>query len=214
MTEEKRLRKQIVDTARAMSARGLAPQRSGNVSARHGSGLLITPSAIAYDAMTAQDIVVVALDGSVAEGQARPSTETPFHLAIYRAREDTAAVVHCHSPAATALACVRRAIPAFHYMVAVAGGHDIRCAEYATFGSEALAINTLRALEDRRACLLANHGQVALGDSLEAALELAAEVETLARQYIDALSVGDPHILDAAEMNEVRDRFAEYNVRP
>jgi L-fuculose-phosphate aldolase len=209
--EAEALRQEIVATAQAMSRRGLSPQRSGNVSARLGEKLLITPSAVPYEAMRASDIVAVGLDGSIKAGQRKPSTEMPFHRAIYAARADARAIVHCHSPRATALACARLAIPAFHYMVAVAGGADIRCAEYATFGTEALAANTVAALEDRRACLLANHGQVALGTSLVAALELAAEVETLAGMYLDLLASGlEPHVLDGHEMARVLKAFDNY----
>jgi L-fuculose-phosphate aldolase len=211
MPREEGLRQEVVATAQAMSRRGLSPQKSGNVSARSGDGLLITPSAMPYEAMQAADIVAVAMDGSVAPGQPRPSTETPFHRAIYAARPDAKATVHCHSPKATALACARLAIPAFHYMVAVAGGADISCAAYATFGGDALAENTVKALAGRRACLLANHGQVAIGDTLEAALALAGEVESLAGMYLDLLASGQPvHILDEDEMARVRKAFEGY----
>jgi len=205
------LRQEVVATAQAMSRRGLSPQRSGNVSARLGDGLLITPSAMPYEAMRPADIVAVRLDGSVAAGQRRPSTETPFHRAIYAARPDAQAIVHCHSPRATALACARLAIPAFHYMVAVAGGVDIRCAAYATFGTDGLAANSVAALAGRRACLLANHGQVALGASLAAALEIAAEVENLAGMYLHLLASGQkPLILDEEEMARVLSAFEDY----
>ncbi|HEX2255691.1 MAG TPA: class II aldolase/adducin family protein [Afifellaceae bacterium] len=209
--EDGALRQEIVATALAMSRRGLSPQRSGNVSARRGDSLLITPSATPYEAMQPADIVAAGLDGSLAAGQRRPSTETPFHRAIYAARPDAQAIVHCHSPKATALACARLPIPAFHYMVAVAGGADIRCADYATFGTEALAANSVAALTGRRACLLANHGQVAIAASLEAALELAAEVETLAGTYLDLLASGQKvHILDEEEMARVLEAFEDY----
>lgn len=205
------LRQAVLATAQAMSRRGLSPQKSGNVSARLQGHILITPSGMAYEAMQAGDIVAIGTDGSPAPGQRKPSSETPFHRAIYEARPDARAIVHCHSPRATALACARLPIPAFHYMVAVAGGADIRCADYATFGSDALAVNTVEALEDRRACLLANHGQVALADTLEAALELAAEVETLAGEYLDLLASGQKaHVLDAEEMARVLEAFKSY----
>jgi L-fuculose-phosphate aldolase len=209
--EAEALRQEIVATAQAMSRRGLSPQRSGNVSARWGDELLITPSAIPYEAMRPADIVAVGLDGRIAQGQRKPSTETPFHRAIYAARPDAQAIVHCHSPRAAALACARQPIPAFHYMVAVAGGAGIRCSAYATFGTDALAENTVDALEGRRACLLANHGQVALGASLAAALELAAEVETLAGMFLDLLAAGlKPHILGEDEMARVLEAFEGY----
>lgn len=212
--EETALREEIVATARAMSAKGLSPQRSGNVSARAGGdAILITPSGLAYETMAPGDIVRVGLDGARAPGQMKPSSETPFHLAIYRARPEAKAIVHCHSPAATTLACARRAIPAFHYMVAAAGGSDIRCAPYATFGTEELAENTVKALQGRRACLLANHGQVAFGPDLGKALELAAEVETLSGEYLDLLKLGEVHVLDDEEMTRVLERFKGYGVQ-
>lgn len=204
------LAQQVADTARDMSARGLSPQKSGNVSVRTDSGMLITPSGMAYDDILPGDIAHVSMSGGRLAGDRKPSTETPLHLAIYRARADAAAIVHCHSMAATALACAGRPIPAFHYMVAVAGGAAIECAEYATFGSDALAGNVVSALDGRRACLMAHHGQVAIGDSLEGALDLASEVETLARQYIDVLSLGEVKLLDEAEMQRVLEKFRTY----
>lgn len=156
------------------------------------------------------DAIEVDLYGGVLAGTLRPSSEWPMHAAIYRARPDAQAIVHCHSRHATALACCGRDIPAFHYMVAAAGGDSIRCAPYALFGSGALAEHALTALRDRRACLLGNHGQIALGSSLEAALALAVEVEELAAQYGAALAIGEPRILDDAEMREVMRRFAGY----
>lgn len=204
------LAQQVADTARDMSARGLSPQKSGNVSVRTDSGMLITPSGMAYDDILPGDIAHVSMSGEHQAGNRKPSMETPLHLAIYGARPDAGAIVHCHSMAATALACAGRPIPAFHYMVAVAGGAAIECAEYATFGSDALAGNVVSALDGRRACLMAHHGQVAIGDSLEGALDLASEVETLARQYIDVLSLGEVKLLDEAEMQRVLEKFRTY----
>ncbi len=197
-------------TALAMSLKGLSPQRSGNVSARYKDAMLVTPSGVPYDKIGAREIVRVGMDGKVVPGELKPSSEAPFHLAIYRAFPAAQAIVHCHSMAATALACARREIPAFHYMVAVAGGKRIPLADYATFGTDELAAAAVRALEGHRACLLANHGQIAWSASLAKALELAAEVETLARQYIDVLALGRPHILDDVEMDRVIEKFRSY----
>jgi L-fuculose-phosphate aldolase len=207
---EKRLRAEVAATALAMSRKGLSPQRSGNVSARFGEAMLVTPSGVPYEEIGAGEIVRVEMDGSVAPGQLKPSSEAPFHRAIYRAFPEAQAIVHCHSMAATALACARLEIPAFHYMVAVAGGRKIPLAGYATFGTDELAQSAVRALTGHRACLLANHGQIAWSGTLAKALELAAEVETLARQYIDVLALGRPHVLDDAEMDRVIEKFRSY----
>ena len=204
----------IVETARAMARAGLAPGRSGNVSARAGpvasGGMLITPSGMAYDDIGPADIVHVGPKGEVEPGARKPSSEWLFHLAVYRARADAGAVVHCHSLNATVLACAHQPIPAFHYMVAAAGGSDIPLVPYATFGTEALAAHVAKGLHDRNACLMANHGQIALGATLGAALELAQEVETLAAQYVKVLSLGRAHVLSDAEMAEVLERFKSY----
>jgi L-fuculose-phosphate aldolase len=194
-----------------MERAGLAPNRSGNVSCRFNGGLLITPSGLPYAEMTAADIVALDLAGKVRAGARTPSSESPFHTAIYRSRPDAEAIVHTHSPRATALACARRPIPPFHYMIALAGGPGIRCAEYATFGTPALAENALRGLEGRRAVLLANHGVIAIGATLEAAYELACEVENMAGQYLKMLAAGlEPVTLDEAEMQRVLAQFARY----
>ena len=207
------MREAVMMTARAMSAKGLSPQRSGNVSVRleDGSGIIVTPTGIAYDEYKPEVMVTLAMDGAPAPGQNRPSTEAPFHLAIYHAFPEAKAIVHCHSMAATALACARMEIPAFHYMVAVAGGGKIPLAKYATFGSDDLAASAVKAMKGGyRACLLANHGQLAWAGSLPKALELAAEIETLARQYIDVLGLGKPHILGKKEMARVIEKFKGY----
>ncbi len=204
------LRQQIIDTALELAERGLSPGLSGNVSVRVDGGMLITPSAMAYDDVLPDDIVFVRDAGEVPGDQRKPSTETPFHLAILAAFPDAGAVIHCHSPKATALACLRKPIPAFHYMVAMAGGDDIRVADFFTPATDALARATVQALEGRRACLLANHGQVAFGPSLEAALALAAEVENLASMYLAALAAGEPQILSKTEMAGVHALFKTY----
>lgn len=209
--DEQSLRAALVETARAMADSGLSPGKSGNVSARGASGgMLITPTGVPYADLCPEDIVRVDAGGQVAPGALRPSSEWQFHLAIYAARPEIGAVVHCHSRHATALACARREIPAFHYMVAVAGGDCIRCAPYATFGTEALGTHAVAALRARQACLLANHGQIALGPTPEKALAMAAEVETLAAQYCTALTIGEPVLLDADEMARVIAKFRHY----
>ncbi|MCB1436017.1 MAG: class II aldolase/adducin family protein [Rhodobiaceae bacterium] len=207
---EAETRREVVETARAMSAGGLSPGRSGNVSARFGAGMLITPSGVAYEGLAPADIVFVGGDGAAQAHRYRPSSEWRFHLAVYGARREAGAIVHAHSRHATVLACAGRPIPAFHYMVAAAGGSDIRCAPYATFGTSELASNVVAALDGRRACLMAHHGQLAFGDSLAAALGLAREVEELAAQYCELLKIGGVGILDEDEMARVLERFKDY----
>jgi L-fuculose-phosphate aldolase len=192
-----------------MNALGINRGAAGNVSARAKGGFLITPSAMAYDVMAARDVVAVDLGGRV-RGVGKPSTEWRFHRAIYVARPEAGAVVHTHSVFATALACLERGIPAFHYMVAKAGGNDIRCAPYATFGTQQLADHVIRALDGRNACLLSHHGMIAIGADLDAALGLAVEVEWLAEVYFATLHIGKPANLADREMREVLQRFAEY----
>lgn len=204
------LGRRIVAVAQRMDAAGFAPTKSGNVSARLPDGMLITPSGLPYASTTPDDLVRMDFTGA-ASSPRRPSSEWPFHAAIYRARPDVGAIVHTHSPKATALACARRPIPAFHYMVAFCGGADIRCAEYATFGTPALAEAVVAGLAERKATLLANHGVVAVGATVEGAFAVAAEVENLAGQYLSILAAGlEPAILDAAEMRRVAERFADY----
>ena len=198
-----------MDTARAMNAHGINQGTSGNVSARTEGGFLITPSAVDYDECTPADVVHMSMDGTV-RGRHQPSSEWPLHRDVLAARSEINAVLHAHPPFATALACLGRGIPAFHYMVAIAGGRDIRCADYATFGSGDLSRTALEALQGRSACLLANHGMVAVGRSLKEVLMLALEVETLARQYVIALQVGEPNLLDDAEMDVVVAKFKDY----
>lgn len=204
------LAKSVIATAQAMSRSGLSAGRSGNVSARDGERVLITPTGMAYEGLETEDIVSMALDGSVPPGSRKPSSEWHFHAAIYAARPDIGGIVHTHSNAATALACREEGIPAFHYMVAAAGGVDIRCAPYATFGTEALAHSAVTALEDRKACILSHHGVIACGATLEKAYELAWEVETLADQYIRARSLGDVPLLSHDEMLLVLEKFKSY----
>lgn len=213
MQGEEEARAAIVAAARALDAAGFMPGKSGNISVRtEEGGFLITPSGLPYAAMTPGDIVAVAADGSAPAGaRHRPSSEWRLHQAIYAARPELGAVVHTHSPAATALSCARRGIPPFHYMIALAGGEDIRCSAYATFGTEALARAAVAALDGRKAALLANHGVVAAGATLAAAEALAREVENLARQYLALCAAGlDPVLLTPGEMAEVRAQFADY----
>lgn len=196
----------VVETARAMAALGLNQGTSGNVSARCGTGFLITPSGLGYDAMTGEQIVRMAFDGTWQGGLA-PSSEWRFHRDILANRAEFGAVVHAHPVNATALAVHGRGIGAFHYMVAIAGGPDIRCAPYATFGTQALSDHVLEALHERKACLMAHHGLIACGADLAEALKIAVEVETLAAQYLAALAVGEPPVLAEDEMAHVIEKF-------
>jgi L-ribulose-5-phosphate 4-epimerase len=209
-TDERWLRQEIIDTALAMSGEGLSPGTSGNVSARLDDGFLITPTGMAYDDLIPEDIVFIDGKGVTQDAARKPSSEWRFHLSAYAARGTANAIVHAHSRFATALACARKPIPAFHYMVAVAGGNDIPLSDYATFGTVELADAVASALKDRKACLMANHGQIACGENLGVALGLAREVETLAAQYEAACQIGEPHILDDEEMDRVLARFESY----
>ncbi len=203
------LRKAVIATAQRLDPLGIDRGTSGNVSVRAGNGLLITPTGVPYDALTPGRIVWMDLDGRY-EGDWLPSSEWRFHCDILRSRPDVNAIVHTHTVHATALACHGRGIPAFHYMVAAGGGQDIRCAPYATYGTAELSANAVRALEGRRACLLANHGLIACGYTLNEALALAVEVEKLSAMYIKALQLGPPVELSDAEMENVLQRFESY----
>ncbi|UCH73738.1 MAG: class II aldolase/adducin family protein [Rhodospirillales bacterium] len=207
-----KLRRALIETCRAMNGLGLNQGTAGNASARVPEGLLITPSGLAYERMKPDDIVVIDAGGR-AHGARPPSSEWRFHFDILRQRAEVGAVLHAHPPFCTALACLGRDIPAFHYMVAVAGGDSIRCAPYATFGTQALSDHALEALEGRLACLLANHGMICVAAGLDAALDLAVEVETLAQQYWRALQVGAPQLLSADEMRTVLRKFQSYGKR-
>jgi L-fuculose-phosphate aldolase len=209
---ETELRAALAETARRSARQGLNPGSSGNVSVRLSGGFLVTPSGLPNDTLQAGQMIAVDMQGR-SSGSLKPSSEWRIHRDIYRARPEVHAVVHAHSPYAVSLACLRRDIPSFHYMVAAAGGTDIRCAGYATFGTQALSDNVLAALQDRRACLMANHGLVAMGASLDAALSLAMEVEELCAQYWRASLMGEPVLLDDAEMDEVLQRFKDYGQR-
>ena len=204
---------QVVSTCQQMNALGINQGTAGNVSARCDSGFMITPSGVPYEALEPHDIVFMTPDGG-SHGHLAASSEWRMHRDIYLNRAEAGAVVHVHPPHATALSCLRQGMPAFHYMVAVAGGVDIRCSDYATFGSSALSEVMLDALEGRRACLLANHGLIAYGETLDKALGLAVEVETLAQQYLLALQGGDPVLLSDEDMQKVLDKFATYGAQP
>jgi L-fuculose-phosphate aldolase len=205
-SEEKALREAIVEKCRWMNAIGLNQGTSGNISARYGDRMLITPSAIPYDIMTGAMIASMPIEGEYGawEGRHRPSTEWRFHLDIMKDRPGVGAIVHTHATYATILSIARKPIPACHYMVAVFGGTDIRCAEYATYGTKALAENAVKALADRNGCLLANHGMIAAGENLEKAMWLAVELETIAKQYYHTLLIGGPVILPASAIEETR----------
>lgn len=201
----------IIETARRLDALGFMPSKSGNVSVRIEAGFRITPSGLPYAALAEADLVDMAPDGRVLAGERRPSSEWRLHAEIYAARPDAQAIVHTHSPRATALSCARRGLPPFHYMIALAGGGDIRCSAYATFGTAQLALAAIPALAGRRACLLANHGVVAIGSSSAAAETLAREVENLAGQYLDLLAAGlAPVLLTPEEMMAVTEQFGGY----
>lgn len=203
------LRRAVARASRVTVDEGLNRGSSGNVSARHGEGFLVTPSGVPSASVDPEQVVQVGMDGIVPSGAA-PSSEWRIHRDIYRARPEVGAVVHVHSPFAVSLACLRTDIPAFTYMVAVAGGTDIRCAGYATFGTQALSDHVLAALAGRKACLMANHGMVAVAADLERALALAVEVESLCEHYWRASLLGKPVLLSEAEMAEVLERFKSY----
>jgi L-fuculose-phosphate aldolase len=210
--EEQEAREEIVRLAQALDAAGMMPSKSGNLSCRLDDGLLITPAGLPYAETRPADLVLLGSDGQVRSGGGggRPSSEWRLHLAICRARPEVRAVVHTHSPKATALACARRGIPPFHYTIALAGG-DIRCGDYATYGTTELADAAVRALAGRHAALLANHGVVAVGTSLGAAYTLAMEVENLARAYLALLAARlEPALLSEAELAEVAARFGDH----
>ena len=201
----------LIEAARALDALGFMPSKSGNLSVRTARGYLITPAALPYAETTEADLVEVGPAGEVLAGHRRPSSEWRLHAAVYAARPEAGAVVHTHSPFATALSCARQGLPPFHYMIALGGGGDIRCSAYATFGTQALAEACIATLEGRKAALLANHGAVALGTTLAGAKTLAIEVENLARQYLALRAAGlAPVLLDAAELAAVFEQFGGY----
>lgn len=213
---EQQLRQDIIAACLAMNAQGINQGTSGNVSARHRKAMLITPSGVPYEDLTPADIVAMPFEGDdgAYDGRLAPSSEWRFHLDIMRARPEVGAIVHTHSTYATALAICGEEIPAVHYMIAAAGGPTIRVAPYATYGTEALSKNALKALAGRNACLLANHGVIATGPSLQRALWLAGEVEALAKQYVLARSLGKARVLPDDEIARVVEKFKSYGPRP
>lgn len=211
--KEREYRQSLIKVCLEANRSGVNQGTSGNVSVRWGDGMLITPSAMPYTSMTPSDVVYVDANGEPS-GTRRPSSEWYFHHAILQARPDTQAIVHLHSPAATALATLRMGVPPFHYMVATAGGDTIRCADYATFGTPELAANAVDGLVGRKAVLLANHGQIALGETVDQALALAIEVESLCAQYLSARTIGEPVLLTSEQMAAVLEKFADYKSDP
>ncbi len=203
------LPEQLIATARAMQPIGLNKGTSGNVSVRHGEGFLITPTGLPYEALAADDIPLMALDGSW-QGLRKPSSEWRFHRDLYATRPEVGAVLHAHSPFAVSLACLRRDIPPFHYMIARFGGDSIRCADYAIFGSPALSTAAMSAMAGRKGCLLANHGLLVAGRDLADAFALAVELEELCEQYWRACQLGEPVLLNTVEMAEVIEKFKGY----
>lgn len=203
------LRHELINTALALGRLGLNKGTAGNVSVRNGDGFLVTPSGVPAEALRPRDLVQMDFDGIV-RGERAPSSEWRFHFDILRERREFGAVIHTHAPYCTTLAVMGRDIPAFHYMIAVAGGKDIRCAPYATFGSEELCVAAVEAMRDRKACLLAQHGMIVAGKDLTAAQKLAVEVEEIARLYWMALQIGEPPVLDDAEMDRVIEKFRTY----
>lgn len=211
--QERAIRQEIIEACRQMNELGINQGTSGNISVRWKDGTLITPSGLPYDEMAPGDILFMAADGSYV-GDLVPSTEWRFHLDIHKTRQDANAVVHAHPTYCTALAIRHMEIPAVHYMIAACGGPSVRCAPYATYGTEALSQNALKALEGRTCCLLANHGMIAIGAELKKALWLAVELETLARQYVVSLQIGGPKLLSDEEIAHVKEKFKSYGPRP
>ena len=213
------LKKEVIKYAQKLNSTNLSPLRSGNVSVRvirdNVEGFFLTPSGKRYEDLIPDDIVFLSLKEEydnlkLFNTSLNPSSEWRFHQDIYRKKKEAKAIVHAHSPHATAVSVHGKSIPAFHYMVALAGGDDIKCAEYATFGTTELSKNIINALEKRKACLMSNHGQVAFGTNLKQAFELAEEVENICHQYIIALKIGNPKILSSTEMNKILDKIKHY----
>jgi len=211
MTEQT-LRQQLLQTSRRMVELGLNRGTAGNASVRYGNDILITPSALPVAEMTEQDLVLIDKEGKILRGR-KPSSEWRIHCDILKARPEIGAVLHMHSTFATTIACLGKDVPAVHYHIAIAGGDTIRCTPYSIFGEQNLSDHALEALRDRKACLLGNHGMIALGKDLNDALAVAHEVEYLCEIYWRALSVGEPKILTVQQMHEVKAKFVEYKKR-
>ena len=193
-----------------LNSKKLSALRSGNISTRFKDGFLITPSGKKYSSLKNKDIVFVSLNGSFDKKKGIPSSEWKFHQDIYTSKKEAKAIVHAHSTNATAVATHKKSIPSFHYMVAMAGGDDIKCAKYATFGTRTLSRNILKALKNRKACLISNHGQIAFEEDISKAFELAEEVENISLQYITSLKLGKPKILSNKEMSKVLSKAKNY----
>ena len=205
-----KIKAEIIKYSKMLNSRKLSALRSGNISARYKDGFLITPSGKKYSSLKIQDIVFVSLEGKFDKKKGIPSSEWKFHQDIYKNKKEAEAIVHAHSTNATAVSTHKRGIPSFHYMVAMAGGHDIKCSKYATFGTRDLSKNILKALKGRKACLIANHGQIAFEENLSKAFELAEEVENISLQYITSLKLGKPKILSFREMKKVLSKAKYY----
>ena len=209
-----KLKTEVIKYSKKLNITNLSALRSGNISVRAREkgveGFYITPSGMKYSSLKIKDIVFVSLEGIFDKKKNKPSSEWRFHQDIYVNKKEAKAIVHAHSTCATAVSSHQKDIPAFHYMVAVAGGEDLKCTKYATFGTTQLSKNIIKALKNRSACLIANHGQVAFGDNLEKAFELAQEIENICHQYINALRIGIPKILSKKEMKIVLGKFKNY----
>ena len=207
------LKNKVIEFSQKLNSTNLSPLRSGNISVRvtenNVDGFFITPSGKKYDTLKEEDIVFVSNEGNY-NPNLKPSSEWRFHKDIYLKKTDAKAIVHAHSPHATAVSAHGKDIPAFHYMIALAGGDSIKCAKYATFGTQELSDNIIFALENRKACLMSNHGQVAFGKNLEGAFELAEELENICHQYINTIKLGEPKILSSSEMDEILEKVKNY----
>ena len=206
----KKIKLDIIRYAKMLNSKKLSALRSGNISIRYKNGFFITPSGKKYSSLRVSDIIFVSLNGVFSKKNGIPSSEWKFHQDIYINKADANAIVHAHSTNATAVSTHKKRIPAFHYMVAMAGGSDIKCAKYATFGTRALSKNILLALKNRKACLISNHGQIAFEENISKAFELAEEVENISLQYITSLKLGKPKILSLREMKEVLSKAKNY----
>ena len=205
-----KLKSEVIKFTKMLNSKKLSALRSGNISIRYKDGFLITPSGKKYSSLKTKDIVFVNLKGEYNKRKGKPSSEWKFHQDIYLNKKEANAIVHAHSTNATAISVHNKGIPAFHYMVALAGGEDIKCAKYATYGTRQLSKNILKALNNRKACLISNHGQIVFDENLPKAFELAEEVENLSLQYITALKIGRPKILSKKEMNKVLVKSKNY----
>ena len=205
-----KIKAEIIKYSKLLNSRKLSALRSGNISVRYNDGFLITPSGKKYSSLKIKDIIYVSLEGKFDKKKGIPSSEWQFHQDIYKNKLEAKAIVHAHSTNATAVSTHKRRIPPFHYMVAMAGGHDIKCAKYATYGTRELSKNILKALKDRKACLIGNHGQIAFEENLPKAFELAEEVENISLQYITSLKLGKPKILSLKEMKKVLSKAKNY----